>query len=857
MKKRVAFFLITLVALLATLVGGNIFVASAQETDQVMIMHENLCHPRRGHSNIVIGDTMWITCGRAYYSHFLEWGQNGIEEFTDFPNIEWRNLETGEKGYTDVGTGKDYYKATAFTTSDDSPYIYIAAKQRMQRFNTETLEIITMEDIGVLGNWNDGSWGRMTIGEKEYVVVLGEDGLVSIFDPSTEKFIRLDNIDYEVPAAALVDYGYAGAVIDNKFYIFGGGPSITEEIGEDEEGTASKMAWIFDPNTPKGAQWKRLSDLPDPVDSPEVTAVRDKVYIIGGRNMGEFLPTIYEYTPDTDSYVRRSDLPFGTQKHAVATYKDSIWITYGYNWGKEEDNKFGFRMHYPYVVEYRPLLDNVVMQPGQMKSIKGDKMNLNLTWTDPDKITGKEQTISVNWIANTSSTEGSVYIRKKGDEEFKEVKTEPTYFSMGTQEAHAYHVLLENLESETWYEYYAESKGDNPVKSEVYTIKTNPENPNTFTFFVYGDSKAQYDVFNELNGDILKILDENAESEAPGFAAFTGDYGGNGAFIEYDAWFNYGVGGKSNSKELLARYPFIHVHGNHERLAPTWWNIFNFPVKAMEGWPNLNNKGYEKYWYAYNYGNVHIISLMTGFPNHEFHVMQLEWLKNDLARAKKAKEIGEIDWVVVLQHHSIYTTSTGHMNDVLEGAGLMREGDVVDIIDESGAVDVVFTAHDHNYERTKNIRGYRSKIVGDLREAKYYKLDNAYAEESSGRFGEATATEGTIFTTSAGAGAQQRDLYPIAEVGDSSWLAFRKPDPDKGEMAATHPTFHYMKIDVTPEYLYIQAIEKDVSHLDGWEGADDGFSGVLDSIMIRNPLQTHQSQLKKDQQTYEASVPQN
>ena len=52
----------------------------------------------------------------------------------------------------------------------------------------------------------------------------------------------------------------------------------------------------------------------------------------------------------------------------------------------------------------------------------------------------------------------------------------------------------------------------------------------------------------------------------------------------------------------------------------------------------------------------------------------------------------------------------------------------------------------------------------------------------------------------------------------------RKPDPrPKGEMAATHPTFHYMKIDVTPEYLYIQAIEKDVSHLDGWEGADDGF----------------------------------
>ncbi|WP_296970801.1 LysM peptidoglycan-binding domain-containing protein [Tepidanaerobacter sp. EBM-38] len=831
MKKRIVSLFVVFVILLS-MFNGIVF---AQESNQIMTIHENLLHPRRGHSNTVIGDVMWITGGRAYYSHFLGWGQDGIKEFQDFPNIEWINLKTGEKGYTNVSTGKDYYKSTAFTTSDDSPYIYIAAKNRMLKFNTETLEIIPMEDIGVLGNWNTGSWGRMVINGKEYTVILGEDGLVSIFDPNVEKFIRLDSIDYEVPAAALVDYGYSGVVIDNKFYIFGGGPSIADKIDEDEEGAASTMAWVFDPNAPKDSQWKRIGDLPAPTDSPWVATVRGKAYIIGGRNMGEFLPTVYEYTPETNTYIRKSDLPFGTQKHAVASYGDSIWITYGYTWGTEEENKFGFRMHHPYVVEYKPLLDDVIMQPGQMKSIKGDKMNINLTWPDPDKVTGKNQTISVNWLANTSSTEGTVYLREKDKGDFKQISEKPVYFSMGTLEAHAYNVVLENLKPDTWYEYYIESKGPNPIKSETYTIKTNPEHHNEFTFFVYGDSKAQYDVFNDLNADILKTLDKNAKEGAPGFAAFTGDYGGNGAFIEYDAWFNYGVDGKSNSKELLAQYPMIHVHGNHERLAPTWWNMFNFPVKAIEDWPDLNNKGYEEYWFSYNYGNVHIIALMTGFPNQEFHYKQLEWLRNDLERAKTAKKSGEIDWVVVLLHHSIYTTSTGHMHDVLEGAGLMREGDVVDTIDNSRVVDVVFTAHDHNYERTKNIRGYRSKIVGDLQEAKYYKLDNAYAEESSGRFGEATAGNGTIFITSAGAGAQNRDLYPISEVGDSSWLAFRKNDPDRGESASTHPVHHYMKIDVTPDCLHIQAIEKDSGHLAGWEGADDGFSGLLDSVIIKKP----------------------
>ena len=450
MRRRVRSLSIVVVMLLALLIGTGVAVALAQDETPIMIIHEDLIHPRRGHSNTVIGDVMWVTGGRAYYSHYLEWGQDGLEEFVDFPNIEWINLNTGEKGYTNVGTGKDFYKATAFRTSDESPYIYIAARSRLLKFDTEKLEISKMEDIGVLGNWNTGSWGIMAISGKEYVVLLGEDGLVSIFDPAIEKFIQLDSIDHQVPHAPLIDYGYSGVVIDNKFYIFGGGVSVSEAIDEDEEGEASKMAWAFDPNAPKGSQWKRLSDLPEPIDCPSVAEVRGKAYIIGGRNMGEFLPTVYEYTPLTDSYVRKSDLPFGTQKHAVAAYGDSIWVTYGYSWGTEEDNKFGFRMHYPYVVEYRPLVDNVVMQPGELKSIKGDKMNINITWPDPDRITGKRQTISINWLANTSSTEGAVYFREKGEDKFHEVKQKPVYFSMGANEAHSYNVVLADLKPDTW-----------------------------------------------------------------------------------------------------------------------------------------------------------------------------------------------------------------------------------------------------------------------------------------------------------------------------------------------------------------------------------------------------------------------
>lgn len=833
MKRTIPLLLMITMLFTIFLSGSSVVAISAQDDSPIMINHEDLqlLHPRRGHSATVIGDILWITGGRAYYSHYLGWGQDGTKEFQDFPNIEWINLKTGERGYTDVGTGSKYYKSTAFTIDGYSPYIYIAANREMQRFNTETLEIEAMENIGELDTWNTGSWGQMEINGKKYVVIMAEGATISIFDPVTEKFIDREAFDYEIPAEG----GYAGAVFENKFYIFGGEPLHDDSLDSEDEGEASRLAWVFDPNAEKGSQWKQLSDLPSGVDGPCVAVVGDKLYILAGRNMGEFLPTVYEYTPATDSYIRRSDLPYGSHKHAIAVYGDSIWVTYGYTWGLEEENKFGFRMHHPHVIEYFPLRDDIVLQPGEMKSIKGDKMNINLTWSEADHITGKKQSLSINWIAATSSTEGVIYIREKDGEKFEETKVKPEYFSMDIYEAHSYQAVLKNLTPDTVYEYYVESKGTNPIKSEIYTLRTSPENPTNFTFVVMGDTKAQYDVFNDLNGDILKMFDKNAEKGIPGFVGFTGDYGGNGAFIEYDAWFNYGVGGKSNTKEMVARYPMIHVHGNHERLAPTWWNLFNFPEKAMKGWPDLNNEGNEEYWYSYNYGNVHFVAFMSGYPKQEWNKAQLEWLKNDLARAKQAKDAGEIDWVVILLHHSIYTTSTGHMNDVLEDAGLMEEGGFIDIAEESGAVDVVFTAHDHNYERTKNIVGYRSRLEGELQQAQYYKKDNAYAEEGSGRFGEATADKGIIFITSAGAGAQNRDMYPIEEVGDSSWLAFRKTDPALEEAASTHPVFHYMTIDVTPDTLTITAVEKDVAHLEGWEEADDGFNGVLDSIVIRKP----------------------
>jgi hypothetical protein len=152
-------------------------------------------------------------------------------------------------------------------------------------------------------------------------------------------------------------------------------------------------------------------------------------------------------------------------------------------------------------------------------------------------------------------------------------------------------------------------------------------------------------------------------------------------------------------------------------------------------------------------------------------------------------------------------------------------------------VDICLTAHDHNYERTKNIKGYRW-IKKDGKKS-YIKSENAFAEAESGRFGKATKGKGTIYFVFGGAGAAQRSMEERKNIGDSSWIAARKPEPDRGEKAETSPSFHYGVLTISDKEIKVEVFEKDISYLPEYKNADDTFEGLLDRVTMagKNPGQ--------------------
>jgi hypothetical protein len=542
---------------------------------------------------------------------------------------------------------------------------------------------------------------------------------------------------------------------------------------------------------------------------------------------------IFEYDPVRNRYVRRSDLPHAFNNAAVAVRGDTVYLSYGYSWGTEAEGKLGFRTHPEYVAVYQPKLDTTEQAFAAKESIRGDKMNLNLSWPNPDAIYGPRQTVAVNWLAATSSERGIVYFRKKGARKFERVIASGMTFSQALSEARAYTAILRNLRPATAYEYYAVSEGKDEVKSPRYTFRTQPGMPKTYQVFVYGDSKSEYNITNELNGDILaRVTDARKAGKVhPAFLVQLGDFGSFGAFGEYEAYFNYSYQGKASTREILATFPFIPLHGNHENLQPSFFNTFALPKAGMRGWPALNNSGYEERWYSFNYGPAHYAVITTGtYLTEEWYTKtQLEWLKADLDSARKKKEGGKIRWIVLLCHTPFFTTGENFAD--LDTYGLHSPGSYLDAIESNGAVDLVLTAHDHDYERTKNIRGYRW-VMKDGKPT-YVTLDSTFAEEGSGRFGVATKGKGTVYFVLAGAGAAQRSMFDSKRIGEVSWMAFRKPDPDRGEKAETHPAFHYAVLTIGEKEVTVEVFEKDISYLPEYKGADDAFDGLLDRITIR------------------------
>jgi len=152
----------------------------------------------------------------------------------------------------------------------------------------------------------------------------------------------------------------------------------------------------------------------------------------------------------------------------------------------------------------------------------------------------------------------------------------------------------------------------------------------------------------------------------PPFFVVVGDLVHDGADV--NDWYSF----SNTERALMAESTIYPALGNHEKNHANYFNFFQLP----------NNER----WYSWDYKDAHFIVLeLDGYASVAPGSQQYNWLRNDLSSTAKT-------WKFVFFHIPLYSCglvggpdkeARAYLHPLFEGYG----------------VDIVFSGHDHNYQR--------------------------------------------------------------------------------------------------------------------------------------------------------------
>ena len=222
---------------------------------------------------------------------------------------------------------------------------------------------------------------------------------------------------------------------------------------------------------------------------------------------------------------------------------------------------------------------------------------------------------------------------------------------------------VSGLNPDTLYHYRVTSNTDaESVSSIGNTFQTAVIAAMPFRFAVYGDSRSQPTIHSAVAQAIT--------TSAPRLVLHVGDFTTDGTIDTYwrTEFFN-------PAASLMANIPLLPSLGNHEQNSLLYYTYFDPPDGGGD---------YNKQWYSFDYGNCHFIVLDTDI-SYSPGSAQYSWLLSDL-------QTTAAEWIFVVHHHPAYSSG-------IHGGEPNVQVYLVPLYITYG-VDMVFTGHDHLYERS-------------------------------------------------------------------------------------------------------------------------------------------------------------
>ena len=359
-------------------------------------------------------------------------------------------------------------------------------------------------------------------------------------------------------------------------------------------------------------------------------------------------------------------------------------------------------LNYAYTAYVTLLLFTVLLCNRTSTGNSDPPIHIHLTWQHSDM----SNTITITWQTAFSDSGNTVLydnVSRSGDPALYRYSASGKCHTYPGASGYIHEVELTGLKPGLTYYFIC---GGNGGYSEERCFQTIPVNFSHLRFAVGGDCRG-----NWSQRDIMF----RAMSEFnPDFILLVGDFvtSGNNQ-TQWDSFF------ESLHENLVGSngftIPIIPCLGNHEENATNYYGQFALPGNEQ--------------WYSLDIGEtVHIVVLNSeANPSEE----QLQWLENDL------KTHENYTWKFAMFHRPPFSSSKH---------GCWTEGRQYwcPLFDKYH-VDIVFSGHDHNYERTKPINWTASKTSP-----------------------QPSYSRGTMYIVSAGLGA------PLYESGTEWWTAYSR-----------------------------------------------------------------------------------
>jgi hypothetical protein len=254
-----------------------------------------------------------------------------------------------------------------------------------------------------------------------------------------------------------------------------------------------------------------------------------------------------------------------------------------------------------------------------------------------------------------------------------------------------YEAHLSGLSPSTVYGYRVLVNG--AAAAPEATFRTAPSTgTGSVTFIAFGDSgvgSAEQRQLATLMGQDTFDLVLHAGDIAYGTSTGTGD----ASYATYQSWL-------FDIYRWFPTVPFMPVEGNHDSRPSNndgraYLDLFVLPVNGgSAGFPDHAER-----YYSFDYGPVHFVALDTEFTFQDTtrRAEQLAWLEADLTSTAQP-------WKIVYFHRSPFSSGGEHGSDLAVRSAFSP-------LFERYRVDLVVSAHEHDYERTIPIK--QSTSAGD------------------------------------------------------------------------------------------------------------------------------------------------